>query len=253
MFEYFREKIANNGILFLQKTYTSHDIVINWRDDFKCELFFFSHGTTNSCGLMTRYLGSNKNKFNRIKNDNQGRILMVDAAIDEETFVLINLYNANTEIEQIKTIYELDQLLSVFCLDTNKKVILAGDFNLLFDPSLEASGGKPALKKKSISKLLQIFEQNNLVDIWRIRKPNLKRYTFRKNHFSGFIQRRLNYIFISNKIQEFFKKVSILSSFCSDHSPNSSILESSSQIHLGQSFWKFNSSLNPTETVHKRS
>ena len=107
MFEYFREKIANNGILFLQETYSSHDIVINWRDDFKGELFF-SHGTINSSGVMTGYLGSNKIKVNKIKNDNQGRILIVDADIDEETFVLINLYNANTETEQIKTICELD-------------------------------------------------------------------------------------------------------------------------------------------------
>ena len=71
---------------------------------------------------MIRYLGSNKIKVNRIKNDNQGRILIVDADIDEETFVLINLYNANTETEQIKTIYELEQLLSNFCLDSSQKV-----------------------------------------------------------------------------------------------------------------------------------
>ena len=60
---------------------------------------------------------------------------------------MINLYNVNTETEQIKTIYELDQLRSDFCLDSNKKIILPGDFNLFFDLSLEASGGKPTLKK----------------------------------------------------------------------------------------------------------
>ena len=99
------------------------------------------------------------------------------------------------------------------------------------------------LWKKSISNLLQICEQNNLVDIWRIRNPYLQRYTFRKNHFSGFIQSRLDYIFISNNIQEYFKKVSILPSFCSDHSPISCILESFSKIQLGKNFWKFSSSL----------
>ena len=62
MFEYFREKIANNGILFLQETHSSHDTVINWRGDFKSKLFF-SHGTTNSCCVMIRYLGSNKLKL----------------------------------------------------------------------------------------------------------------------------------------------------------------------------------------------
>ena len=71
----------------------------------------------------------------------------MNADIDEETFVLINLYYANTETEQIRTTYELDQLLSDFCLDSNQKIILAGDFNLFFDLSLEVSGGKPALKR----------------------------------------------------------------------------------------------------------
>ena len=106
---------------------------------------------------MVGYLGSNKIKVSKIKNDNQGRILIVDVDIDEETFVLINLYNENTEAEQIETIYELDQLLGDFCLDSNKKIILAGDFNLFFDPSLEPSGGKPTLKNELISKLVQIF------------------------------------------------------------------------------------------------
>ena len=55
---------------------------------------------------MIGYLGSNKIEVHRIKNDNQGGILIVDDDIDEETFVLINLYNANTETEQIKTTYD---------------------------------------------------------------------------------------------------------------------------------------------------
>ena len=58
---------------------------------------------------MIGYLGSKKIKVNRIKNDNQGRILIVHADIEEETFVLISFYNVNSETEQIKTIYELDQ------------------------------------------------------------------------------------------------------------------------------------------------
>ena len=40
MFEYFREKIANNRLLFLQETHSSHDTAIYWRDDFKGEFFF---------------------------------------------------------------------------------------------------------------------------------------------------------------------------------------------------------------------
>ena len=63
----------------------------------KVNCFFYSHGTTNSYSVMSGYLGNNKIKVNRIKNDNQGRILTVDANIHEEAFVLINLYNSNTD------------------------------------------------------------------------------------------------------------------------------------------------------------
>ena len=87
--------MTNDATLFLQETHSSHATVINWHNDFKDKLFF-SHGTTNSCSVMTRYLGSKKIKVNRIKNDNHGRILIMDADIDEETFILINLYKANT-------------------------------------------------------------------------------------------------------------------------------------------------------------
>ena len=59
---------------------------------------------------MIGYLGSKKIKVNIIKNVNQGRILIMDADIDEETFVLISL--TDTEMEQIKTISKLDQLLT---------------------------------------------------------------------------------------------------------------------------------------------
>ena len=166
--------------------------------------------------------------------------------------VLINFYNANTESEQINTACKLNQLLDDCYLDSTKKVVLAGDFNLFFDASLEASGGNPTLKKKSISKVLQLIEQHNLIDIWRIRNPILKRYTFRKNHFSRFIQRRLDYMFVSNNIQENIKDTNILPSFGSDHSHLFVNYQTSNDFHLGKHFWKFNSSLTKDEEYVKQ-
>ena len=133
-------------------------------------------------------------------------------------------------------------MLGNFSLNSSKQVIFAGDFNLFFDMNLDTSGGCPTLKKKSISKILQLLEQNNLVDIWRIRNPSSKRFTFRKNHFSGFIQRRLDYIFISNNMQEYAQNIDILPSFCSDPSPILCTLQKSHEFDKGKSFWKFNSS-----------
>ena len=99
------------------------------------------------------------------------------------------------------------------------------------------------LKKKSISKVLQITEKHDLIDIWRVRNPSSTRFTFRKNHFSGFIQRQLDYIFISISVQESVQNIDVLPSFCSDHS---SLLLSYKKLppsNLGKNFWKLNCSL----------
>ena len=104
-----------------------------------------SHGSTRSCGVMISYLGSKKFQLSKPNKDDHGRTLIVDANIDDQNLVLINLYNA--ESEQINTICELNQLLDDCYLDSIKKVVLAGDFNLFFDASLEALGGNPTLTK----------------------------------------------------------------------------------------------------------
>ena len=55
----------------------------------------------------------------------------------------------------------------------NKNIVLAGDFNVIFDVAVESLGRNPCLKKKSLTKLIQIKEKFNLCDIWRIRNPKI--------------------------------------------------------------------------------
>ena len=52
-----------------------------------------------------------KNAFN-IKRDNLGRILEIEVKIDDSVFVLINIYNANTESEQLHTLNDLNRRCS---------------------------------------------------------------------------------------------------------------------------------------------
>ena len=80
---------------------------------------------------------------------------------------------------------------------------MAADFNLFFNPKLDAAGGNPTLKRKSSAKLIELKEAYNLCDIWRrIRNTKAKRYTFTQQHTSRFIQRRLDYLLISNGFQQ---------------------------------------------------
>ena len=75
------------------------------------------------------------------------------------------------------------------------------------------------MNKKSIAKLIHIKEKFNLCDIWRIRNPKIKRFTFRQQYISGFIQRRLDYFFVSDLLQESVNKTYVLAAFSTDDSP----------------------------------
>ena len=200
IFKYLKNCISSNGFVFLQETHSSLNDEKKWADDFKGRLYF-SHGKTNSCGVAIGYSGNKPFSLIDEFKDNHGRLLVLEVEIDSEILVLINFYNANAELEQISTLTELNDVIMNIKNVKNKNIILGGDFNLHFDSKLEAKGGKPVLKKKSIAKMIGLLENFDLCDIWRIRNLKKKRYTFRLNHFSGYIQRRLDYFFVSNSIQ----------------------------------------------------
>ena len=67
--------------------------------------------------------------------------------IDDCVVILINLYNPDTEKEQVSTWEKLNLMLQTFDDLENKIMILGGDFNLFLDSVLETRGGSPVLKK----------------------------------------------------------------------------------------------------------
>ena len=46
------------------------------------------------------------------RNDDQGRILILDIKICDKELLLVNLYNANTEKEQLDTLTKLSEMLN---------------------------------------------------------------------------------------------------------------------------------------------
>ena len=122
-------------------------------------------------------------------------------------------------------------------------MILAVDFNLIFDKNLEFGGENPLLKKHSLSEIIKLNENLNLCDIYRVHNPHKKLFTFRQKHFTGSIQRRLDYIFVSNTLQESVKKTEILNALSSDHSPVFCSFVNNDIFARGLVVWKFSNSL----------
>ena len=70
-----------------------------------------------------------KTKCNKIRLDNNDRVIVLEAKIDDEIFLLINLCNPNTEAEQVKALCEVEQMLDKFSLNSYKNAFFAEDFN----------------------------------------------------------------------------------------------------------------------------
>ena len=100
LIQYFKDKIGSTGVLFLQETHSNSKIEQKWKEDFKGQVFF-SHGKTSSCGVLIAYLGTETFFVNKQEIDKEGRILILNVAINDSEYILINLYNANTEKEQM--------------------------------------------------------------------------------------------------------------------------------------------------------
>ena len=62
IFNYLKENISCNGVLFLQITHSSSKNEIKEKDKFKMELFF-SHEKTNLCGVAIGYNGKRSFKL----------------------------------------------------------------------------------------------------------------------------------------------------------------------------------------------
>ena len=118
--------------------------------------------------------------------------------------------------------------------------MLGGDLNITFDPDLDCSGGKPVLKE-SVKFVDDLFLKYDLVDIWRIRNPDSKKFTSRQK--SPIIQRRLDYCLISNLLQDDVANVDIETAIKTDHSAITLEINSLKDQQRGPSFWKFNNSL----------
>ena len=135
IFEYFRNKVAPKGVLLLQETHYSVETEKQWNDKFKGQLYF-SLGKTNSCGL-TGFYGNINVATKKQSNDKNGIILILEVTTDNTEYLLINIYDVNTEQHQLETLQNLSILLENFDTFYSKNVILTGGFNFFFNKKLE--------------------------------------------------------------------------------------------------------------------
>ena len=150
LMQYFKDKIGSNGVLFLQETHSESKVEQKWKKDFKSPNLF-SHGKLYSCGVLIAFSGTGTFTVKKQQTDKEGRILILDVSINDSEYILINLYNANTENEQTNVLSSLSELLEDFDISLTKQLVMAGDFNLFFNSKIRSTRWESYLKKEIFS------------------------------------------------------------------------------------------------------
>ena len=226
-------------VAFLQETYSSVEDEKFWNTHWKGKMLF-SHGSHHSKGTLVLIKQGLDFEQKSVLCDPNGRFIILEAVVQGTPVLFVTIYARNKIHEQEAFFKKIDRKLDEYDFDPNRKVIMDGDFNIFFDEDLDCIGGHPKIKQKSVDIVKDIMLAYELTDVWRIRHPDKKRFTWRQPNSS--IQRRLDYWLISNSSQEDIFATDIIPAIKTDRSAITLNFKKIAEHKPGPSYWKFNSS-----------
>ena len=248
VFDWLREK--HKGIILLQETHSTVEVEKIWASQWGGKIFF-SHGSSNSRGVAILITPELDCTIKEVIRDAYGRLLLLLITTFDREFVVGNVYcptkDKPSEQENFLTCVK-SHLLPLM----DKEVLLGGDFNVCLIPDLDKKGG--TIERQSVfAKSIHSFQEEfSLVDIWRIRHPQLARYTRREKSVRGLVQSRLDFWLVSQQLEYNIKKVDIIPGRRSDHSLVRMEYELINIDKRGKGLWKFNTSILKDENYLKK-
>jgi len=222
-------------VIFLQETHCI-DIREVWYDKCWNDLCFHSIGASNARGASI--LISKRIDFELIEEilDDNGRYVVLDVVINNKGYLIGNYYGANFDCPE-----HLEEYLNLLIPNSGQEIISAGDYNFVMNVSLDKRGGRPRTHEKSRKLMTEWCQSMDVMDIWRIKNPNIFDYTWR-SRFRPYVYCRLDFYIISSSLCNFVDQCTIKTSYMSDHRLVSLEIINS-ELSRGPGFWKFNNSL----------
>lgn len=235
-------KLQQNDICLLQETHCSlpseHICKNEWGGN-----VFFSNGTKQARGVMVLFKAGFDAVVKDVISDTMGRFLLLNVNIQNTNLKIINVYAPNEETSQVHFYGYLRNKINQHT-SPEDSIIIGGDFNFIANPSLDRKGGAPIVNSANRLNILRqinsIVEDHNLQDIWRVKHPQSRRFTWHQH--TKRIFSRLDYWYISTGLQYHSQSVDIIPMIRTDHSAIVFAMKSPNNPEKGKGLWKLNSS-----------
>lgn len=166
-------KLAPDVIL-IQETHMQDDskLILNPR---KYPTQFHAAGTSKSKGVSILLKNGISFCLKDRMQDDKGRFLFVKGELEGEMVTLASVYAPNDN--QIMFLQNVFQKLVTFL---ESRVYVAEDFNYITELSKDRTykGMNPQFQTNQFTKLHELTEQFQLVDVWRHKNPWTRDYTY---------------------------------------------------------------------------
>ena len=202
---------------------------------------FFNNGTNFAGGVCIIIPNGVDFKLKKIDMDHKGRYIILEGCFNKQDLTLVNIYSPTQDKREdqnefFNKIYELIN-------GKSSNLIWTGDFNLYLDPNLDQYKESGNKTNDTAEQLKIYMEENNISDSWRLRNPDVKRFTWRRSDKDKTQQSRLDYFLVADALMYAINQVNIHPSFMSDHNIISITLHTNTNPSHGKGTWKFNSTL----------
>ena len=230
IFNYYKQRA---DIILMQETHSSKEIEKIWESEFGGKIYF-AHGNPNARGVCTAIKKTVKYKVVKEKCDQEGRSVVIELeSMDDprKRLSLANIYAPNADKPNL--------FLNVIKLasDMSPNLAIVGDFNLVLDPNMDRSGSLHN-PPKSHAILSEICEELMLIDVWRVRNPDKKMFSWMRTR-PKYTASRIDYGLISQGLAADCINTMYLPGIKSDHTAFYIALDQI-QSDRGPGFWKFN-------------
>ena len=125
LFNYLKKHSSPKAIVFLQETHSTKKVENLWKSCGKGSIHF-SHGTSNSAGVLIAFLEGLDVKIEATFTDNGNRLLILKAKIQDNPVILVNYHAPNEEGAQARVLSEVNSILDKIVLEPNSAFIWGG-------------------------------------------------------------------------------------------------------------------------------
>ena len=221
--------------MILHETHSTPECEKIWRNEWGGEILY-AHGTSAARGIAVCV---KKQIFKNIRNvhtngNGDGRVIIFDVIENDQTVSIAAIYAPNED----KPVF-FENLRNLLKQRNENKIIL-GDFNLALNPELDRCNTYCNNNKCKIV-VEDIMNEYCMSDVWRVRNPLKKEYSWFKK---GNIQKasRIDFALVSGGIDQKVENPMYIAGVMTDHRALYLSLDLN-YCERGTGYWKLNTQL----------